>query len=127
MDQRSTCFEKWQQRLFGVAHNRTEVCSNIIDDVYDWSSDVMSDKWNSRGARKKLRQIPEELACDVLLDQNIFAGVGNIIKNEVLFRIRLHPENKIDNIPVVKLNELIKEARKYSFDFLDWKKKFELH
>ncbi|MGJ9419020.1 hypothetical protein ACHAC9_14805 [Massilia sp. CMS3.1] len=26
-----------------------------------------------------------------LLDQDIFSGVGNVIKNEVLFRIRVHP------------------------------------
>ena len=26
------------------------------------------------------------LVCDALLDQNIFAGVGNIIKNEVLYQ-----------------------------------------
>jgi len=97
-----------------------------IDQVYDWTSDVMSREWDSKAAKKKLEQIPEELACDVLLDQNIFAGVGNIIKNEVLYRIRLHPESKIGNIPVAKLNELIKEARNYSFDFLKWKKEFVL-
>jgi endonuclease-8 len=97
-----------------------------INNTYDWTSDVMNDKWNPAAAKKKLKQIPGEPACDVLLDQNIFAGVGNIIKNEVLFRIRLHPENKIQNIPAVKLNELIKEARNYSFDFLAWKKAFVL-
>jgi endonuclease-8 len=97
-----------------------------IDEVYDWTSDVMSDLWNPAAAKRKLKKMPGELACDVLLDQNIFAGVGNIIKNEVLFRIRLHPENKIANIPPVKMNELIREARNYSFDFLEWKKQFVL-
>ena len=97
-----------------------------LNEVYDWTSDVMNDNWNPKAAKKKMKEKPEELACDVLLDQNIFAGVGNIIKNEVLFRIRLHPESKIENIPSVKLNELIKEARNYSFDFLKWKKEFVL-
>ena len=97
-----------------------------IDEVYDWASDVMNDSWSSKAAKKKLKDNSEELACDVLLDQNIFAGVGNIIKNEVLFRIRLHPENKIEDIPASKLNELVKEARNYSFDFLKWKKEFVL-
>jgi endonuclease VIII len=97
-----------------------------IDDVYDWTADVMNDDWDSKAAEKKLKRVPGELACDALLDQNIFAGVGNIIKNEVLFRIRLHPENQIGNIPAGKLKELIKEARNYSFDFLNWKKQFVL-
>jgi endonuclease-8 len=96
------------------------------EDLYDWQADVLSDKWDPLKAKKKLQQIPKELACDVLLDQNIFAGVGNIIKNEVLYRIRLHPESKIENIPAAKLSELIKEARNYSFDFLKWKKEFVL-
>ncbi|MEP6928198.1 MAG: DNA-formamidopyrimidine glycosylase family protein, partial [Ginsengibacter sp.] len=97
-----------------------------IDEVYDWTSDVMNDEWDPKSAKKKLKQIPEELVCDALLNQNIFSGVGNIIKNEVLYRIRLHPESKIKNIPSVKINELVKEARNYSFDFLRWKKEFVL-
>jgi endonuclease-8 len=97
-----------------------------INDVYDWTGDVMNDHWDPKAAKKKLKLIPGTLVCDALLDQNIFAGVGNIIKNEVLYRIRLHPETSIKNIPVKKLNELLKEARNYSFDFLEWKKEFVL-
>ena len=97
-----------------------------LDDIYDWSGDVMNSQWNPAKARKRLRAIPDTLACDALLDQDIFAGVGNIIKNEVLFRIRVHPESKIGFLPPRKLTELIKEARNYSFDFLKWKKAFEL-
>jgi endonuclease-8 len=97
-----------------------------INEVYDWTSDVMNDKWDPKAANRKMKQHPDVLICDVLLDQNIFSGVGNIIKNEVLFRTRIHPENKIKNIPRAKIDELIKEARNYSFDFLKWKKEFVL-
>lgn len=97
-----------------------------INEVYDWTSDVMNDEWSAKAAAKKLKHVPDILVCDALLDQNIFAGVGNIIKNEVLYRTRLHPENKIKDIPSRKINELIKEARTYSFDFLNWKKEFVL-
>lgn len=96
------------------------------DTIYDWSGDVMNEKWDPAKARKKLKAIPETLAADALLDQHIFAGVGNIIKNEVLFRIRVHPSSKIGKLPPRKLTELIKEARQYSFDFLEWKKAFVL-
>ena len=97
-----------------------------LDDVYDWKADVMSDAWNPKAAKKKLKEIPETLVTDALLNQNIFAGVGNIIKNEVLFRTHIHPESKVGNLPTKKRNELIKEARNYSFDFLNWKKKYVL-
>ena len=62
-----------------------------LDEVYDWRIDVMADQWNAALARKKLRALPEALVCDALLDQTIFAGVGNVIKNEIFFRLRLHP------------------------------------
>jgi endonuclease VIII len=96
------------------------------DQIYDWSGDVLNTNWDPKKARKKLKAQPDLLVCDALLDQNIFAGVGNIIKNEVLFRIRVHPENKIKDLPPRKLTELINEACKYSYDFLDWKKAFVL-
>ncbi|WP_431212414.1 DNA-formamidopyrimidine glycosylase family protein [Puia sp. P3] len=97
-----------------------------IDELYDWSADVMNDAWDAKKARKKLKTAPETLVCDALLDQAIFAGVGNIIKNEVLFRIRVHPESQIGALPPRKLTEMINEARNYSFDFLKWKKEFVL-
>jgi endonuclease VIII len=97
-----------------------------LDDVYDWRGDVLSDAWNPALARKRLRAEPDTLVCDALLDQDIFAGVGNIIKNEVLFRIRVHPLSTIGGLPARKLNEMIREARTYSFDFLKWKKEFTL-
>ncbi|MGI8598684.1 MAG: endonuclease [Chitinophagaceae bacterium] len=97
-----------------------------LDEVYDWSADVLSDSWDEKAARKKLKNLPDTFVADALLDQNIFAGVGNIIKNEVLYRIKVHPENKVGSLPPAKLTQLIKEARKYSFDFLEWKKEFTL-
>lgn len=96
------------------------------DTVYDWAADVMNDKWDAAKARAKLKKQPATLVADALLDQDIFAGVGNIIKNEVLFRIKVHPESKIGKLPPAKLTALIKEARNYSFDFLKWKKEYTL-
>jgi endonuclease VIII len=97
-----------------------------LDDVYDWSADVMSDAWNPRAAGRKLRAMPEALVCDALLDQQVFAGVGNIIKNEVLYRIRVHPLSTVGSLSPAKRRQLVREARQYSFDFLNWKKQFVL-
>jgi len=97
-----------------------------LDEIYDWSGDVMSATWDAAAARRKLRLKPDALACDALLDQDIFAGVGNIIKNEVLFRIRVHPLSTIGALPPKKLSELVEQARQYSFDFLAWKKAYVL-
>lgn len=92
------------------------------EDVYDWTSDVMNDNWNHAAAKRKLKQQPGTLVCDAFLDQTIFSGVGNIIKNEVFYRIKLHPESHVGALPAAKLSKLIKQARSYSFDFFDWKR-----
>lgn len=96
------------------------------DTLYDWPADVMSDEWNPQKAMKAVKGHGRELAADVLLNQGIFAGVGNIIKNEVLFRIKVHPESVIAFLPPKKLKEFVEEARNYSFDFYRWKKVYEL-
>ncbi|MDB5247710.1 MAG: hypothetical protein JWQ40_2104 [Segetibacter sp.] len=97
-----------------------------VNEIYDWSSDVMSDNWSSDKAKDKLEKQPTTLVCDALLDQDIFAGVGNIIKNEVLFRIRVHPESLVGTLPANTRDEVIAQARIYSFDFLEWKKNYVL-
>ena len=97
-----------------------------LDTVYDWRADVMGDAWDPRVARRKLALQPRTLVADALLDQSVFAGVGNIIKNEVLFRVRVHPETRVGDLPTRKLGELIRAARDYSFDFYRWKNAFVL-
>ena len=103
-----------------------KLITDDLDNVYDWSSDVMSDTWDPAKARRKLKKLPMLNVGDALLEQDIFSGVGNIIKNEVLFRIRVHPKSKIGALPPRKLTGLINEARNYSFDFYEWKKVFQL-
>jgi endonuclease-8 len=97
-----------------------------LDDVYDWSADILSDRWDAAAARRKLRAKPGTLVCDAILDQTIFSGAGNIFKNEVLFRIRVHPLSTIGALPARKLREFVEQMRQYAFDFLAWKKAFVL-
>lgn len=94
--------------------------------IYDWSGDIMAKEWKAAKAFKKLKAQPGVLACDALLDQDIFAGSGNIIKNEVLFRVKVHPLCEIGTLPETKLKEMVREVRKYAFEFLHWKKEFTL-
>src|SRR5690606_36988234 len=103
-----------------------QILDMSADQIYDWSADLMSDSWNHDAAIEKLRNKPEQYCCDALLDQDIFAGSGNIFKNEVLFRIRVHPLALTGHLPNEKLHELARETHAYAFDFLRWKKAYEL-
>lgn len=100
-----------------------KVLEGNVNDHYDWSGDVLNDDWDAKKAKAKLKAVPDKLVCDALLEQDIFSGVGNIIKNEVLYRVFVHPRSEVGKIPAKKMNEIIEEARNYSFDFLEWKKK----
>ncbi|MDR7370394.1 DNA-formamidopyrimidine glycosylase family protein [Flavobacterium aquidurense] len=103
-----------------------KILEGDINTYYNWSQDVMNVNWNPLNANRSLNEIPNEMICDAILDQNIFAGVGNIIKNEVLYRCRIHPESLVGKIPFEDLNAIITECSIYSFEFLYWKKKYEL-
>ena len=94
--------------------------------AYDFSADIMSDEWDGRAALGKLRAFPRAEIADALLDQQIFAGVGNIIKNEVLFRTRVDPFARVGRIPPAKLRALVKDARVFSFRFLELRRTFSL-
>jgi endonuclease VIII len=88
-------------------------CSiKFIDDkkvkkTYDFSVDIMSSKWDKGKALKQMKENPHEEISDVLLDQNIFAGVGNI-----------------ESISPKKLSKVAEEARDFSMQFLKWRRKF---
>lgn len=96
------------------------------DELYDWEADVLSPRWNVRKAMKKLRLDPDVPICDALLDQQVFAGVGNIIKNEVLFRVRVHPLSRTGSLPDRKKRQIVHEAALYSAQFLEWKRAGQL-
>jgi endonuclease VIII len=119
----SLYFDKGELHFYACS---VKLIEEDLDERYDWTADVMNPGWDPAKARKKLRQSPAVLVCDALLNQDIFAGVGNIIKNEVLFRIRVHPKSAIGKLPPRKLTEMIREARTYSFEFLEWKKQYVL-
>jgi endonuclease-8 len=97
-----------------------------LDALYDWGIDVMSPGWDEQRVVNKLADEGDATLGDALLDQEVFAGVGNIIKNEVLFRMRLHPDVKVKALTKPELRLLALEARLYSLQFYVWKKQYLL-
>jgi endonuclease-8 len=95
-----------------------------LEENYDWTVDVMSSQWDPERACVKLCNADQMLICDGLLDQTIFSGVGNIIKNEVLFRVGVHPQSKTGAMPLQKIEAVVEQARQYSFEFLAWKRDY---
>lgn len=59
------------------------------------SLDVCSSKFSFSRSEEAVRSQRSRMLCDVLLDQAVMPGVGNIIKNEALFDSGLHPAVKV--------------------------------
>lgn len=93
---------------------------------YDFSVDVMSSAWDGGQALEKMKNFPNKEVGDLLLDQSLFSGVGNIIKNEVLFRVKVQPERTVEELSLRKLKEIVKVVGDYVFQFYAWRKKFVL-
>jgi endonuclease VIII len=93
-----------------------------IRHTYDSSIDLMSKKWSGTKARHAIARHPKAEVADILMDQTIFAGFGNIIKNEVLFRLKMHPETLVEELSPAQASALVAEAHRYSLQFYRWKK-----
>ncbi len=88
--------------------------------------DVMSPEWNIKKVIKAIKKHPTATIDDILMDQDIFAGVGNIIKNEVLFLSKISPLHKVSQLSDKKIKEIALNAYFFSHEFLKLRKKFQL-
>ena len=55
---------------------------------------------------------PDTAVCDLLLDQRIAAGVGNVYKSEVLWALRVHPLTRLRDLPVELRRRLFEVAHR---------------
>ncbi|BDC34398.1 endonuclease [Candidatus Dependentiae bacterium Noda2021] len=88
--------------------------------------DILSDHWDRKKVIKAMKKHPKARIDDMLLNQDIFAGVGNIIKNEALFMSNVSPEKKISALSDKKLALIAQNAQDFSFNFLQWRKLYQL-
>jgi len=95
--------------------------------MYDYSTDIMSKKWDKKVVMAKIKeQHPTTSIDDILMDQTVFTGVGNIIKNEILFQKRLLPSTLLKEISPRKLSSLVDATRAFALLFYELKKKYIL-
>lgn len=94
--------------------------------LYDFSTDIMSSSWDFKKALNAVKNYQNDEIGDVLLDQMIFSGVGNIIKNEVLFLVKRKPTTVVKDMSNFLLQKIVKTTQEFSLQFYEWRKKFVL-
>lgn len=64
------------------------------------AEDISPETWSEIFRRKK-GQI-----CAVLLDQEVISGVGNYLKSEILYRARIRPDRKVEDLTDEELERI---------------------
>lgn len=99
---------------------RTKFFEGKPEDYFNYKTDILKTEFDQKFILKTLQKdFKSKMIGDVLMDQNIFAGVGNIIRVEVLFRSKIHPESLVEKIPTKNLQELIAISADYGLEFLN--------
>lgn len=75
--------------------------------------DILAFDWKPADALDKIKN-HNDYICDVLLDQSILPGVGNIIKVEALYRAKVHPLSITSKIKNDVLRKILIKTRKFS-------------
>ena len=92
-------------------------------DAYDPRLDIMRDTWDEAHAWRETvaHSRGDRPICEAVLDQRLYPGFGNKIKNEALFASRLHPlatVAQLDAAPEAR-RALFGEARDFSLRWLE--------
>ncbi|XP_058144007.1 endonuclease 8-like 2 isoform X2 [Dasypus novemcinctus] len=81
--------------------------------------DILSEKFHRGQALQALGQA--QPVCYTLLDQRYFSGLGNIIKNEALYRAGIHPLSLGSLLSPARLESLVDQVVEFSAGWLQGK------
>ncbi|MEH3132430.1 MAG: endonuclease VIII Nei2 [Mycolicibacterium neoaurum] len=86
---------------FGVDLGVLEVLerANDQDAVAHLGPDLLGPDWDPQLAKHNLVAEPDRELADVLLDQRVMAGVGNVYANELCFVIGKRPDSPVREVP----------------------------
>ncbi|MGA8041682.1 MAG: DNA-formamidopyrimidine glycosylase family protein [Terracidiphilus sp.] len=76
------------------------------------SLDVLSAEFNAEAAAERARACASEEIGDVLLHQEVLAGVGNVFKSEICFVCGVHPFARVADLREEQIEQLIAAAKK---------------
>lgn len=99
---------------------KTKLYQGKPTDHFNFKTDILKPEFDTEFILIELSEkYADQMIGDVLMDQNLFAGVGNIIRIETLYHAKIHPESVIKSIPEKKLIFLLKMIVDYAEEFLN--------
>jgi endonuclease-8 len=74
--------------------------------------DVLAETFDRDEAIRRVRSRPSLAIADVLLNQRVLAGLGNVYKSEILFLCRINPFTLVSAVDDARLDCLLDTAQK---------------
>lgn len=106
---------------------KAEKLKGSAEETYDWRTDILHNDFDAAFVKTLLKKHASEPIDDVLMDQEVFTGVGNKIRNEALYLAGIHPLSITGKIPAAKITALIKKVVSYAKQFYDQLEKTSAH
>jgi endonuclease-8 len=82
------------------------------DELRRLGPDLLADEFDRGEAVRRIRQHAGAAAADVLLDQRVLAGLGNVYKSEVLFACGVNPFTRVRDLADAQIACLVDTARR---------------
>ena len=83
------------------------------DVVAELGPDPLSDSFRAEDAIERMQAHPDVEIADVLLDQMVISGIGNVYKSEVLFGARVNPFIQAGQLTREQLAEIVAVATRF--------------
>ena len=74
--------------------------------------DLLGPDFDAADAVANLRKLPHTAIGEALLDQRALAGIGNVVRNEVLFMERVNPRTAVEDLRAGELERLVVAAHR---------------
>jgi endonuclease-8 len=89
--------------------------------------DLLGETFDRDDALRRIREHPEKEIANVLLNQRVIAGIGNIWKSETLFDARIDPYTHVSDLNDDQLDRIISSALKLLRRSADGRSEFAVY
>ena len=83
------------------------------DELRRLGPDLLAETFDAVEAQRRIRERESSEIADVLLNQRVLAGIGNVYKSEVLFSCGVNPFTKVASLDDRQLDCLVATARRF--------------
>ncbi len=104
-----------------------ELIRNVNERMGHLGPDILGEDWNASDVIKRARQLNQLPVGELLLDQRVTAGIGNVYRCEALWEQRIDPFKKTEQLSddeLIALFETARMAMRANLSSNSWRRSF---